>query len=421
MAAREEGAKDGASADAPPLWLFFILNFPYGVSGAFVTVTLTFILAKAGVSAAAIGGMIALSLTPQVYKVLWAAPVDMTWSYRGWLALGGASTGLFLAVTGFAPLTAAGVPLITLLVTAASAASTLTGMGLAGLIAHTVPPDRQGRASGFSGAGNIGGGAIGGGLGLWLAVHAPGGMLTAAVTLGLLSALSALAALVVQEPARTERGQRLIAAAKAVGQDLRALLASRIGLLAAILVILPIATGATANFFPVVAKEWRADADLVALTTGVAGGLASTLGALFAGVVSDRMNRKTAYLLFGLATVACDIAMDLGPRTPLAFAAFTLLYAAANGLMYTGFPAVAYEAVGKGAAATKFQLLNCICNAPIALMTWLQGEAETRYGVRAMLWSEVVATLACSGLFLLIWMGFERFWPRQAAPSAATA
>ena len=54
------------------------------------------------------------------------------------------------------------------------------------------------------------------------------------------------------------------------------------------------------------------------------------------------------------------------PRTENTFIVFTLLYAFITGLTYAGFTAFVMEALGLGAAATKFSLFASLSNMPIA-------------------------------------------------------
>lgn len=97
------------------------------------------------------------------------------------------------------------------------------------------------------------------------------------------------------------------------------------------------------------------------------------------------MDRRTAYLLFGLALALCAVLMAFAPRSELMFIVFTSLHAFIVGLTYAGFTAVVLEAIGKGAAATKYNLFASLSNMPIAFVTYLDGEAHSRWGSEAML------------------------------------
>jgi hypothetical protein len=84
------------------------------------------------------------------------------------------------------------------------------------------------------------------------------------------------------------------------------------------------------------------------------------------------------------------------------FIVCTLAYALVLGACYAGYSAVVLEAIGKGAAATKFNLLSAASNVPIAAMTDMDGVFHDRYGSSAMLYGEAAAALlAIIGFALL--------------------
>jgi predicted MFS family arabinose efflux permease len=182
--------------------------------------------------------------------------------------------------------------------------------------------------------------------------------------------------------------------------DLWRVARSRAGVLALLIVFLPIGTGAASNLWAAVADDWHASANTVALVTGVAGGVVSMAGCLIGGYLSDRMNRKSAYMLYGALQAACAVAMALSPRTETMYIAFTMTYALITGLTYAGFSAVVLEAIGLGAAATKYTVFASLSNMPIAYMTVIEGWAQARWNVGGMLLAE--AFFASAGLLVFI-------------------
>ena len=175
---------------------------------------------------------------------------------------------------------------------------------------------------------------------------------------------------------------------------------SRPGVLALLIVFLPIGTGAASNLWAAVADDWHASANTVALVTGVVGGVVAMAGCLIGGYLSDRMNRKSAYLLYGALQAGCAVAMALSPRTETMYIAFTMAYALITGLTYAGFSAVVLEAIGLGAAATKYNVFASLSNMPIAYMTVIEGWAQARWNVGGMLLAE--ASLALGGMLVFI-------------------
>jgi len=162
-----------------------------------------------------------------------------------------------------------------------------------------------------------------------------------------------------------------------------------------------------------VADDWHASADTVALVTGALTGIVSAIGCLVGGYGSDRMDRKTSYALYGLLMAICAIAMALAPRTEAMYATFVLIYAFIQGLTYAGFTAVVLEAIGLGAAATKYNLFASLSNIPIAYMTVVDGWGHTRWGAAGLLKTEAVIGLAGIVLFVAVAMAL----PRRTMPA----
>jgi PAT family beta-lactamase induction signal transducer AmpG len=95
------------------------------------------------------------------------------------------------------------------------------------------------------------------------------------------------------------------------------------------------------------------------------------------------------------------VAMALSPRTEAMYIAYVMLYAFMSGLTYAAFSAVVLEAMGLGAAATKYNLFASLSNMPIAYMTLLDGWAHTRWGAGTMLWAEAATCVAGVLVFMV--------------------
>jgi len=389
---------------------FLLLLFPFGASSGYVGVTLGYLLAHRGVSVAAIAGLSALSLLPQTWKFAWAPLVDTTLTPKTWYAIGAFATGGLIALTGLIPISASGLPLIEALVFTFSLASSLLGMATEALAAHATEDAKKGRVGGWLQAGNLGGAGIGGGLGLWIAQHSGIAWLSP-VSVGALCASCSLALLIVFERERRVRRTSYFQDLLDVLKDVWEIARSRKGYLALVILFLPIGTGAASNLWSAIAQDWHATADTVALVNGTLGGVVSTFACLAGGYVCDWMDRKAAYGLFGVLTAVCAVAMAVAPRTENMFVLFVLLYAAVLGGAFAAFSAVTLDAIGRGAAATKYNLMASISNVPIAYMTIVDGWAQTKWGSGGMLLVEAaIGVLAVAGFALFV-VG-TRSWAR---------
>ena len=382
--------------------VFLPLFAPFGISAGYVSVTLGFLLARAGVPTAIIGALIALSIWPQTWKILWAPLVDTVGNPKLWYGLGTTLVGGTILLMSVLPMTSREVPLFSTLIVVSSVASTLVSMSTEIFMANQTPPELRGRASGWSQAGNLGGTGIGGGIGLLLAEHVPQAWVSGAALAAICFACWA-GVLFLPPLKRTARTHSYLSELKGVALDVWAVAKSRLGYLALVIMVLPLASGAMP--WSAVASEWQASGDLVALVNGVGGGLASMVGAMAAGWVCDRMDPKRAYCLFGVLVGLMAAAMAVLPRTPTVFTVFVMLYMAAVGMGYTGYAAIVLQAIGKKSAATNWNLMAALSNIPIAVMSTFDGWVHDKYGTNAMLLGELalpaLTILAFGALVLL--------------------
>ena len=234
--------------------------------------------------------------------------------------------------------------------------------------------------------------------------------------LGVLCILCCVALRLVEEPERSHRMAPPPKVARDLIKDVWDVARSRPGFLVLILMVLPIGSGGAQGVWAAIASEWKAGADTVALVNGVLSGVASLVGAVAAGYLLDRMDRKTGYCLFGVALAVVAVIMAWLPRNPTVFIGCTLAYALVLGACYAAYSAAVLEAIGQGAAATKFNLLASVSNIPIAWMTATDGVFHDRYGSNGMLYGEAgLAIVAIIGMALLVRL--TRRWGQQTVPA----
>ncbi len=395
--------------------LYILLLMPMGITNGYLVVALAYLLSQAGVGVGLIAGLVGLSLFPQTWRVVWAPLVDTTLSVRGWYLISAAASGLLMAATGFVPATRGNFGWIELLSFGFSLAATVTTISASSLMAHGTREEEKGRAGGWSQAGNLGGTGLGGGLGLWLAQHAP--LWISGTALGLFCLATALALLFLNEPSREHRTQSFLGSLANVGRECWALLRSARGALVFFLMLLPIGEAAAQNLWSAVANDWHASGDAVALVNGVLGGVVSIVGCLIGGWICDLIDRKTAYCLFGLVIAAAAVAMALAPRTEAMFVAFVLLYAFLAGFCYAAYAGVVFETIGKGAAGTKSNLLSGISNVPLIYAGIFDGMGHDRWGAAGLLYTD--AALGVIGVAVFLGVAFVAQAMRSNAPARA--
>ena len=427
-------APDALPGDLPPApkaahpFLFLVLFMPFGAVPGFLTVALAYELSKKGISTGDIAVVVGISYLCLIFKWLWAPLVDTLLTRKIWYVGSTLVCGLGLWLAGRAAMgDHPSLPLISAALSLSNFTSTLLAMAVESLMAATVPDSQRGQAGGWSQAGNLGGQGLGGGLALWLITNMGFSDAESGAVLGVVCALCCLALFWVDDTrpllkvdGHVEAAGHLGVAAnlRAIGTDLWDLLRSRIGILALMICLLPIGSGAAQNLWSPIATEWHASADIVAFVTGAMSGVISAVGCLVGGWLCDRMDRKAAYCVFGFLLVVTAIGMALCPRTSNQYVFWTSAYAFVVGLCYAAYCAVVLEAIGDTAAATKFSFLSAVSNAPIMLMTFIDGAANTRWGTNGMLWTDAWCGVAGIIVFALVAGGTKR---RNATSALADA
>jgi MFS family permease len=368
------------------------LYLPFGAVNGYLTVAIAYQLAQAGVSAESIGVLIALYVMPQTWKFLWAPIVDMTLSSKRWYVIGAMLSAL--GAVGMAVCSARPVNFTALTVAAvlASLATTLLGMAVEALIAHSTSPSQHGRAAGWLQAGNFAGGGAGGGAALWLAMHVGHAWITGAV-LAACFLVCCLGLTLISDSHRGPRDAGIAAGTLDVLRDVWGVTRSPRGYLALLVLFLPIGSAGASALFSVIPDDWHTSATTVELVNGTLSGVVSLLGCLGGGYLSDLINRKLAYVVYGLLLGLCALAMALAPHDQANYILFVLLYSFISGVCFAGFSAVTLEAIGGGAAATKYNVFACLANMPTAYLAVIEGWARTHHGVNAFLYIDFGAPI----------------------------
>jgi PAT family beta-lactamase induction signal transducer AmpG len=380
--------------------VFMFLTLPIGISSGYFGVTLIYLFCNAGIAIERMAELGAISTIPLIMSFFWSPIIDSTWSLKKWYLLGTVTTSVCMLFAAIISVKASNFMLMAYLSVLYAFVTTFSG-AVSGLSAHDTAADAKGRTGGYRQAGNLGGASLGGGAGLWMAGHLQYTWISG-VVLSLICALCCLALFFVKEPQTTFKVKRLSQTLKNALQDVWATIKVRLGLLALILCAIPMGTSAASSLFSPIAKEWKAGADMVALVTGVSGGIAAIAGCLIGGWICDRMDRQKAFLWFGLLQATAAAGMALCPHTPLMYAGWTLFYSFIGGFCFAAYNAVVLEASGTGAAVSKLELYSAVSIIPIALLNWFEGKAHTRWGSSGMLLMEAGCAVASTVLFISV-------------------
>lgn len=379
---------------------FAALIIPFGAMSGFVSVSMAFLCTRNGLSVEDGALLVAAGMFPHVWKFLWAPIADTTLTRKRWYLFSVVLCAFGITAMSAIPMSKGNMHLLEVVIFVANLASTFLGMSVEGLMAHITPPEQRGRVGGWFQAGNLGGNGLGGGAGLWLATHLEHAWMSGAI-LGVGFLVGSLALLCMPDVAAEARTASLPRAMLGVLVDLWQMIKTRAGLLCGTLCLLPINTGAATSVLAQaeVAGKWGATEDTVALVSGTLNGVISGLGCLFGGEVCARINSRKVYAGVALIMAAVSAGMAISPFTKTNYVVYSLVYAFVVGMSYTAFTGFVLDAIGKGAAATKYNVFASLSNTPITYMGLVLAWAQTKGGEKVMLFTDAGAGVV--GLIVL--------------------
>lgn len=402
-----EVTADYAAAPHPVVWS--ILYLPFGALSGFVTVALTFLATKHGLSISEGALLNGAQMGTQWLKWLWAPVVDVTLTPRKWYVLSTGASAIGVLAMSAVPLGPDTLGPLLAIIAAAGLINSAVGMAVEALIASSTQPDQVGRVSAWFQAGNMGGVGLGGALGLFLIVALPKPWMAGAIMGALFMCCTAALLLVPKQEAAVAHA-RPIDAVKGVVRDLGKMLRTKGGLLSAVLCALPVGTGAAQTTLAQgkVAEHWHAGAGEVATVQGLLAGLITTVGCFAGGYVCQRVRPRTAYAVIGIGLAIIAAGMAVSPATVTMYVVWNMAYAFGVGLSYAAFTAVVLSSMGTGSGATKYNVYASLANFPIWWLGLLLGVAAQRWGPRAMLLTEAALGAFGVAVFAVVTLRVNR-------------
>lgn len=381
-----------------PFYMFF-LTMPQGLSQGFVTVALPFLLTQRGFSVAQASAVVALGFSANVWRFLWGPIVDISLSLKKWYWISLALCTASLLLLCFNSFSVKEQAFITFIVFVSQVAGTFMLLPINGFMAKCIPENQKGKASGWYQAGTLVAVGAGGGAGLWFTTHFD--VVVAGLVICSASILSALVIFLIRDvPHRKEAS--IFNELAGMGRDILAMLKVPVALLVILLVLLPIGTGAAANLWSAIAKDWNTSPDTVALVTGILSGFVSAVGCVAGGFVIDRWGNWVAYLGSGILCALITFTMAIMPMEPYVYITGVLAYTFGIGLINAAFTSVILYAIGKRNVATKYSLLASVGNLPVVYMTAFDGWSHDKYNSKYMLLIEAAAGILFIFIFFVI-------------------
>lgn len=389
---------------APHRFLWIVL--PYAIYIGFTTNGgAAYLMRQVGMPADQIANAIALLGIPSSLYFLWSPIADLWMPRRGWHLLSTFGSAASLALGSL------------LLYRDAQAAVWLFFFGMVfcmlissaygGLISAMIAPGSRTRTAAWAQASNLGGGAIGPGVILYLALHwKPPAWASVAALLVILPGLSVL---LLKEPAR-HNTPSFAGHWRAVGRELRLTCLTPKNAFGLILLLAPPGAGALIGLLPAIATDYHVSGASVVWINGIGGGLLMAVGCLAGGWVPAKLDRRIAYALAGALNAGPAFFLAFAPATHDAYMVGTVVYLFTIGFTSTVCMGLVLDVVGAvgHSGSLRYSILMACSYVPIAYMSWLEGRAAYRWGFRAFPMAEAISSLVDLPLILL-WL----FWRRR--------
>ena len=366
--------------------IFSLLYLPFGALSGFVSVALTFMGKESGLSISDTSLLIGANLLTGWMKWVWAPMVDATLSPKKWYLFATTCSAIGVFTMAAVPMNNETLPILLGVITAASLINSIVGMSIEAIMAVTTTETERGRVSAWFQAGNLGGSAFGGALGLILLQELPSPWMAGAIMAGTFLACCTALRWVPDVRAHVAVGGVLRSTFNVFG-ELWAMLKTRPGMLSALLCTLPLGTGAVQGVLgqDAIAGYWGAGAREVALVQGLLAGALMTAGCFVGGWLCDRLHPRTAYAAIGLALAFVAVGMGVSPATITMYVGWNMLYSFGVGIAYAAFTAVVLSAMGTGAGATKYSFFASLSNFPIWWLGLLLGRvADSALGTAVL-------------------------------------
>lgn len=387
------------SLTAPSRFVWIVL--PYAIYIGFVTNGgVSLLLRQAGMPVDQVANAIALLGIPSTLYFLWSPLADLWMPRRAWHLASTVGSAGALALGSLllykSPAAAVWVFFFGLVF------CMLISSAYGGLMAAMLSPEDRGRGSAWAQASNLGGGAIGPGIILYLALHYRTSVWVPLSALLLVA--PGLIVLTLREP-RRRVSAGFGAHFRAVGHELRETCLHSKNLFGLILLLAPPGAGALIGLLPAISPDYHVAGTSVVWINGVGGGLLMALGCLAGGWI-PRFDRRVAYAVAGALNAIPALYLVLAQPSYHVYMVGTVTYLITIGFTSTLCMDLVLDVVG-GAGSSgslRYSILMAFSYIPVAYMTWLEGRAAHGYGFRAVPAVEAISSLVDLPLVLLWWV-----------------
>jgi len=279
-----------------------------------------------------------------------------------------------------------------------------------GLIVKALSDSAQSKATAWIMVGQLGGGALGAALILWLAARLP--ISAVGVCLAVVVALPGLLSFTIPEPS-PEPSAWFQGRFSQIGKEIFSVIRSPARRWGTLLLLAPGGTGAAQGLLPAIAAHYGVGPTGVIWTNGIAGGVMLGLGSLCGVLIPGDWDRRLTYAGAGL-TNALAVFVLLSASRPSVYLSGTVLYMITEGFCWARFAALTVEIVGVEArdASTLYSVLSAAGTIPLLYMIRLDGFGFSKFGTHGLLWMDAAGNLlvfaVVVGVFVACGIGLRR-------------
>lgn len=370
---------------------FFWVALPYAIYIGFVTNgAVSLLLRNAGMPVEQVADAIAILGIPSSIYFLWSPLADIWMPRRVWHLLSTLGSAAALVAGGFVlyrdPELSVWLFFVGLIF------CMLISSAYGGLIASMLTPGSRTQAAAWAQASNLGGGAIGPGMILYLALHfnaaiwAPAG--------ALLIIVPGLTVLFLKEPSR-QASPGFRHHLQQVGRELKETCLTPANAIGLILLLAPPGAGALIGLLPAIAQDYHVSGSAVVWINGIGGGLIMAVGCLAGALVPGWLDRRLAYALAGALNAGPAFLLVFAPSTYNVYMVGSVIYLFTIGFTSTLSMALVLYIVGSvgRSGSLRFSILMAFGYVPTAYMTWIEGRASRNYGFRGVPMVEALSSL----------------------------
>jgi PAT family beta-lactamase induction signal transducer AmpG len=374
-----------------------LANCPTGFVYGFISTAMGILLASRGVSVGKVGAISAIAFSPTFWAWTLAPILDVRFSKRTYAFFFATLAAVLL---GASVLSLGKLTVFTATLTASCASVVLYSNSVQSWAPDIVADAEYNAMSSWLNIANLGAAGVFSAVSVVLVRVLP---LAAAACCMMLLVIAPMALLLYFPAARKPEGN-LRDNFAAMGRDLLRVLREGRVWIGLVMFLAPVGAFALTNLFSTMGADFGASEHTVTALNGPAVAVACSLGCLLTIPLCRWWRRRTVYLMAGVGSAVCAVAMGVLPHTVLIYGAGLLAYNFCQGFNYASFTALELEIIGprNALSGTLMAMLTASSNVPISSMTYLEGRVHDSHGLRAMLFTDAGASVLTAALLIAV-------------------